>query len=142
MSKKVILLIVLGLTLLYPIISLIGITNAFDALVLESVRVKILNFQLSIWISWIIFASVAVFYKWTRQKNVFFWITYIFLVIGFGIFGIYYQKMVNIFNVPTLFIDTYTLGLIVILQNIITALVLTVFLHACVWWFTRRWHRR
>ncbi|HET8753516.1 MAG TPA: hypothetical protein VFM59_04075 [Salinimicrobium sp.] len=142
MSKRAVLLVILGVVLIYPLISFIGMNNAFHTPVLEGIQKEILNYQLSIWICWLIFAGVAVFYKWKRHNNLFFLITYVFLIIGFGIFGLYYQKMIEMFDIPSMFKDTYILGLLVILQNLITSVVLTIFLQVCVWWFTRSWHRR
>lgn len=142
MSKRTILFLILGLLLIYPLISFAGLFQAFDTSKIDVVQGKIRNYQLSIWISWIIFASVAVYYKWITEKNLFFSITYGFLVIGFGIFGIYFQKMVNSFNLASTFEDHYTWGILAILQNLVVAVVLTVFLQISVWWFTRRFHRR
>ena len=103
---------------------------------------QLFNFQRSIWISWLILVSLAIYYKWTRKRNLLFYLTYAFLFVAFAVFGIYVQKLVNVFEVPSNFEDSYTLGVFSAFQNILVSGVLTGFLQAAVWWFTRRWHRR
>lgn len=143
MEKKTWLLILLLLILIYPAFSLVQLENAFsDAAVLEAVQDELNNYRLSIWISWIVFAVVSVYYKWTREDNLFFYSTYIFLLIAFTFFGYYTQHLVNTFEMPTRFNDKYSLGVFTAIQNLFAPALLTIFLQLAVWWFTRKFHRR
>ncbi len=142
MEKKTLLLIILLLTLLYPIFSLVQLEQAFsNAPVLETVQDELNNYRLSIWISWIVFAVVSVYYKWTRKENFFFNSTYIFLLVAFTFFGYYTQQLVNTFEISTPFNDKYSLGVFTAIQNLFASAVLTIFLQLAVWWFTRKFHR-
>jgi len=142
LEKKTLLLIILLLTLLYPIFSLVQLEQAFsNAPVLETVQDELNNYRLSIWISWIVFAVVSVYYKWTRKENFFFNSTYIFLLVAFTFFGYYTQQLVNTFEISTPFNDKYSLGVFTAIQNLFASAVLTIFLQLAVWWFTRKFHR-
>lgn len=142
MGKKGILRAVVILVLLYPAFMMFIAANSMDAGKTQSAREGILNFQISIWISWIFLVATAVYYKWTQKQNFFFYFTYGFLFVGFAIFGYLHQSLVNIHDLPSPFKDGYTLGILVFFQNLVVSSILTGFLQAAVWWFTRRWHRR
>lgn len=142
MEKKTILIIILLLILIYPIFSFVQLElNLSDELSLETAEELLDNFRLSIWISWIVFAVVSVYYKWTREENLFFNSTYIFLLIAFAFFGYSVQNMVSTFDLPTRFDDNYSLGVFTAIQNLFAPVTLTIFLQLAVWWFTRRFHR-
>src|SRR5690606_9408008 len=106
------------------------------------VEEKLVNYQISIWISWIFMVTAAIFFKWGLKRNLLFTATYGFLFLAFSMFGIYTQLIVNLFEIPTSLEDNYTLGVFTAVQNIIVSAVLTGSLQAGVWWFTRRWHRK
>lgn len=143
MKKKTFLILLFLLVLIYPVITLFLLQDGFNRILdLEELQHRIRDYQISLWISWIIWASISVYYKWIQKLNFFFYLTYGVLLPGFVIFGIFYQKMVLQFQLPSRFSDTYTLGVLASLQNIITIAVLTGILQASVWWFTRRWHRK
>ena len=139
MGKKGLLLMLFGFILVYPLISLFQLDRVIsDATDLNLVGKKLVNYQVSIWISWILLAVLGIYYKWTKKRNLFFTLTYGFLFIAFSIFGTYTQFMVNVFEIPSSFEDGYTLGIFTAVQNIIVSAVLTGFLHAGVWWFHGR----
>ena len=142
MQKKNVLWIIAILVLIYPIFALFNATEALGTTTVKGAENQVLNYQVSIWITWVVLVSLAVYYKWTRKKNIFFFFIYAFLVVGFGIFGYLTQNLILAYDLPSQFSDTYTFGLLIALQNIVTSAVLTGFLQAAVWWFTRRWHRR
>lgn len=143
MGRKGILLLLFGLILVYPLVTLFQLNQSVsDRNELHLVENKLLNYQISIWISWIFLVSLGVYYKWTRSRNLFFTLTYGFLFLAFSIFGTYTQMTVNIYQIPSSIEDDYTLGVFTAVQNIIVSAVLTGSLQAGVWWFTRRWHRR
>lgn len=136
------LIIILLLIIIYPIFSFVLLEQTLsDEPSLEATQDQIYNFRLSIWISWIVFAVVSVYYKWTREENLFFNSTYIFLLIAFSFFGYSIQNMTNIFDLPTRFDDNYSLGVFTAIQNLLAPAVLTIFLQLAVWWFTRKFHR-
>lgn len=136
------LVILVLLVLLYPAYMLFRAHSVLSFEEVRAVEESILNYQLSIWISWILLASVAVFYKWTDKGNFFFYFTYAFLCMSFALYGYLHQDMINRFNLPSSFSDNYTLGILTAFQNIISSVILTAFLQGAVWWFTRRWYRR
>lgn len=138
MGKKGILLVLFGLILVYPLITLFQLDQSIsDAVDLDLVKKYLLNYQVSIWISWIFFAALGIYHKWTRKRNFFFTLTYGFLFIAFSIFGTYTQIIVNLFEMASTFEDGYTLGIFTAVQGIIVSAVLTGFLQAGVWWFHR-----
>ena len=139
MNKKGIFLFVSGFVLIYPLVMLFQLDQALSTGTdLERVRGKSTSFQISIWISWIVLVGLAVYYKWTAKRNLIFSFTYGFIFICFSIFGTYTQMLVNRFQLPSSFVDDYTLGVFTAVQNIVVSAVLTVFLQAGVWWFTRK----
>lgn len=143
MNKKSILLIISGLVLLYPVFSVFYLKQILEDsadIILTQHRLR--NFQISVWLSWVILVSIAVYFKWTRANNLFFYFTYVFLLIFFGVFGYYAQMTANHLDAPTGFKNNYTFGVLIALQNFVVAIGFTAILQACVWWFTRRWHRR
>lgn len=142
MEKKAVLRALVIIALLYPAYMLFLANAGLSSGEMLAAEQDILEYQISVWISWVFLVSVAVFFKWTEKKNFFFYFTYAFLVIAFGLYGYLYQDFVNTFELPSSFEDRYTLGVLVTLQNLIVSVILTAFLHGGVWWFTRRWHRR
>ncbi len=83
-----------------------------------------------IWILWIVLVSIAVYKKWTRNNDKFFYFTYAYLFIGFAGF-LFFQE-----------IDTASGRYFLIFQNFGIGFGLTIFLQLSVWWFTRKWHRQ
>ena len=143
MKRKTILIILFILLLFYPIYSVFVVEEVMSSgSSIRDAENALVGYQRSIWISWIILVSMAVYYKWIKKKNIIFYITYAFLFVAFAVYGIYVQKLVSDYNVPSNFNDFYTLGVFTALQNILASAILTGFLQAAVWWFTRRWHRR
>lgn len=142
MKKKTLLVIIFLLLLFYPLFSLFQLEQALvPGEIIQEVQAELQSFQRSIWISWVILVALAVYYKWSFKRNLVFYLTYGFLIVAFAVFGIYVQRVVTLFEVPSGFADAYTLGVFSALQNILFSAVLTGFLQAAVWWFTRRWHR-
>lgn len=142
MNKKALLRIIVLITLLYPSYMLFRAEEILVTSPIQNSEDGILSYQISVWISWVVLVSVAVFYKWTEKRNSFFSFVYGFIVVSFAVYGYLYQSFITSYELPSPFKDDYTLGVLMALQNIVIAGVLTGFLHAAVWWFTRRWHRR
>lgn len=142
METKNVLRFITVLVLLYPAFTLFNATEAIGTMGVEEAGREVNNYQISLWITWIVLVSVAVFHRWTRQQNFFFQFTYAFVIVGFGIYGYLGQSLQLAYELPNRFTDSYTFGVLTALQGIVTAVVLTIFLQAGVWWFTRRWHRR
>lgn len=142
MKRKTVLVIIFILLLFYSLYSVFVLDEAIS---LESsireTESALIAFQRSIWITWILLVSMAVYYKWVKKRNFIFYFTYAFLFVAFSVYGIYVQKLVTAYNLPSSFDDSYTLGIFSALQNILMSGILTGFLQAAVWWFTRRWHR-
>lgn len=142
MKKKAVLRFLAILILVYPALMLFKANEVFGISTMGETEKEILNYQISVWISWVVLASTAVYYKWTEKRNSFFYFTYGFLIVAFTVYGFLYQSFITGYNLPSPFSDTYTLGVLAAFQNIIVSGILTVSLQAAVWWFTRRWHRR
>ncbi|WP_029036780.1 hypothetical protein [Salinimicrobium xinjiangense] len=143
MKKKTVLVIIFLLLLVYPLYSVFQLEQVItDGGLAKEAQAELNDLQRSLWISWIILVSIAVYYKWTFKRNLVFYLTYAFLFVAFAVFGIYVQRLVSVYNIPSSFEDSYTLGVFSAFQNIVVSGVLTGFLQAAVWWFTRRWHRR
>src|SRR5690606_37646302 len=66
MGRKGILLLLFGLILVYPLVTLFQLNQSVsDRNELHLVENKLLNYQISIWISWIFLVALGVYYKWT-----------------------------------------------------------------------------
>ncbi len=142
MTKQNILSGILLILLLYPVISFFRIEQVIDnGAGPEIIEQRISQFQLSIWLTWLVMIAAAVSFKWITENNFFFYLIYIFLLVAFGILGYFIQEMINIFEIQTGFGDDYSYGMFTALINFLVAAVLTGFLQVSVWWFTRRWHR-
>lgn len=142
MGKKAILRALVIVMLLYPAYMLFLANTSLNSGNAQVAEEGILNYQISVWLSWVILVSVAVFFKWTEKRNFFFYFTYAYLAVAFAVYGYLHQNLFNNFNLPSSFNDNYTLGVLVAFQNLVMSAILTGFLQAGVWWFTRRWHRR
>ena len=143
MKRRTVLIILFLLLLLYPLYAVFnveeGISSGND---FKAVELDLLGFQRSIWLTWIPLVAMAVYYKWVKKRNFIFYFTYAFLFVAFSVYGVYVQRLVIAYDLPSRFENSYTLAIFSAFQNIIMAGVLTGFLQAAVWWFTRRWHRR
>jgi di/tricarboxylate transporter len=141
--KKTFLVIIFLLLLIYPLYSIFQLEQVISiGGVVKEAQEELNDLQRSIWICWTILVILAVYYKWNFKRNLVFYLTYAFLFVAFVVFGIYVQRLVTVYNIPSSFEDSYTLGVFSAFQNIVVSGVLTGFLQAAVWWFTRRWHRR
>ncbi|MFZ0489628.1 MAG: hypothetical protein WBV11_02620 [Salegentibacter sp.] len=143
MKSKINFLMFLIFPALYPAFSLYKLLQ-LTARKAEVFRLfdALTSFQLSIWICWVFFAAVGVYYKWTRKGNFVFYLTYLFLFIGFALFGFFMQKVMVDYHIKPSFGDVYSRGTLTAILNLGYAVALTAFLQAAVWWFTRKWHRR
>lgn len=142
MNKKTLITGLFMLLLLYPVISVFILSQEFGrGSTVERLSNLLPSYRISLWLCWFVMAGLAVFYKWTTNRNLFFNIIYFFLGIGFGLFGYYSQRIINIFDLTSPFSDSYTLGFLIGIQNFVVPAVLTAFLQIAAWWFTRKWHR-
>ncbi len=142
MTTKRLLLSLFILVLLFPVYVIYRFESLPFETGIEKVRSLQKLMQISLWISWVIVVSIAVYYKWTRKNNLFFLLVYIFIGLGFTLFGHYVDQISTTYKITTSLDEDFPVGIFVAVQNIVTALILTAFLQISVWWFTRRWHRR
>ncbi|NJY63740.1 hypothetical protein HC174_13405 [Salinimicrobium sp. CDJ15-81-2] len=143
MKRKTVLVIIFILLLFYSLYSVFVLEEVISSgSSIREAESALIAFQRSIWITWILLVSMAVYYKWVKKRNFIFYFTYAFLFVAFAVYGIYVQRLVTAYDVPSSFEDSYTLGVFSALQQILMSAILTGFLQAAVWWFTRRWHRR
>ncbi|HSP41149.1 MAG TPA: hypothetical protein VLN46_06930 [Gillisia sp.] len=142
MNKRLLLLGILIFSLLIPGLYILHLEGVFlDGSTQEEISRAISGYRLRVWLSWVIMIIIAIYNKWTTGSNNFFKMIYFLLIFIFSIEGVYIQRMVNMFDIPTNFQDTYSYGIFITSINIITAAALTAFLQLGVWWFTRKWHR-
>tara|TARA_R100000789_G_C2945986_1_gene133577 strand:- start:127 stop:501 length:375 start_codon:yes stop_codon:yes gene_type:complete len=123
MKFKQILIILFLVILIYPIYSVFQL--------FENQEGVFINYQISIWISWILMIAIATVYKWRSKKNMFFYWIYAVLVIGFAILGFYLEDQ----NV------NYRMANFVAIKNFLMAMGFTLFIQVSIWWFSRKWHR-
>lgn len=143
MNKKLILLGILVLSLLIPGLYLLHLESVFNNGSSQDEVVRALTgYRLRVWLSWVIMVIVAIYHKWTTESNLFFKMIYLFMILAFGVEGIYIQRLVNRFEVLTTFQDSNTYGILMTVINLIMITAITAFLHIGVWWFTRKWHRK
>jgi len=132
-------LIILIITIMYPLWQLLKMHTAF--IEGNEIEAVVNNYRISIWLCWVVFAAIAVSYKWTKKNNFFFTATYAFIIAALIPYGYYYNKLLGTLDVTTSFKDSHTAGVLVAVQNGVVLIALTVFLQVCVWWFTQRQHR-
>lgn len=143
MSKKIYFIILFLLLIIYPVFTLFNLEQVrVDFGNLEIFQEKLTHYQVSIWVTWVIMVAMAVYFKWTTEKNLFFYFIYTYLSIAYIIFGWYFLQMIRNYEIETGFTDDHTLVVLKTAQNLFVSVILTAFLQAAVWWFTRRWHRR
>lgn len=142
MKRRRLLLLTLVI-LVYPVYKAIdaGLILFGEEEEVAAVTQSITAFQLSIWILWVILVSISVYFKWIAKRNLFFYITYGLIILGFGLYGFYTQKAVNLYDLPSRFEDRYTLGVFMALQQVAVAGILTFFIQFSVWIFKSKWHR-
>lgn len=143
MTRKNLLLLIFLIILIYPgywiyrLLVLIPVAETAGEM-----RADVTRFQLSLWLTWVGMVIISIIFKWIEKNNLFFKLTYIFLVIGFGAFGYFTQRVVTLFENSTRFSDSYTLGVFTAIQHLALAVVLTMFLQIAVRIFQTKWHRR
>lgn len=139
-NKTFLLLIVLAVGV-YPVFMLGYALSSLGPEQAELAEKAIVDYQISVWLAWMIYTGIAVYYKWNRKRNRFFYFTYGFLILAFGAYGYVFQDYFNTYGIDDGFRDSYTLGVLTALERIGMSALLTGMLQAAVWWFTRRWHR-
>ena len=143
MDKQKLYIIITALGLLYPLLMLFNLSGTFsEAVQAEAVGRALQSYLASVWIVWVVITILAVQFKWTTGRNLFFFVVYGIILVGFMIYGYYAQRMVTVFELPNSFEDNHSFGIFAFLQNSVSAGILTGLLKVGVWWFTRRWHRR
>jgi len=142
MNNRLFLLGIMILSLLIPGLYILNLESVFNnGSAQEEVGKAISGYSLRVWLSWIIMIIVAIHNKWITGSNNFFKMIYFIIVFSFGIEGIYLQRMVNMYELPTNFQDSFSYGIFFTILHIIMAVGLTAFLQLGVWWFTNKFHR-
>lgn len=142
MGKKALLSLIALVVILYPGFMLVQALGSVTPEQAGRAEDAILNYQVSVWVTWFVLTALAIYYKWTERRNSFFYLTYGFVLVSFSVFGYLFQHYFNLFGLDDGFRDNYTLGVLTALEQIGMSAVLTGMLQAAVWWFTRRWHRQ
>ena len=135
--------IIYGLSLLYPVISLFRLANAFsDEVAVATTAGNLLDYLASLWVVWVLMVILAIHYKWKTGQNLFFYVIYVYAFVGFVLYGFFAQRMSTVYDLSTTFNDSHSFGFFASLQYLVSVGILTGLLQVGVWWFTRRWHRR
>lgn len=99
------------------------------------------NYQISIWCGWLLITGAGIYLRWTKGVHSIFIINYISVFIAFLLFGYYLNLGVerNLWDIQSVFSEKL---LFIVLKNILLICGMTAFVHAAIWWFSKRWHRR
>ncbi|SHG50198.1 hypothetical protein SAMN05444483_11414 [Salegentibacter echinorum] len=99
------------------------------------------HYQISIWCGWLLLTGASTYLRWTKGIHTLFIITYTSAFIAFLFFGYYLNLGVerNLWDIPNVYDKKL---FFVILKNILLICGMTAFVHAAIWWFSKRWHRR
>ena len=123
----------------YPVIRFILAAEAIEAQeAVFLVQSRILQYLISIWIIWLLFAGLAVYDKWTRRRNLLFYLTYLQLALGFIGMGYLISRMQSVYEQVARANDPFVTALFASLPNLFVGAALTGLLQAAVWWFTRK----
>ena len=123
----------------YPVIRFILAAEAIEGQeAVFLVQSRILQYLISIWIIWLLFAGLAVYDKWTRRRDLLFYLTYQQLALGLiGIGYLIYRKQ-SVYEQVARANDPFVTALFASLPNLFVGAALTGLLQAAVWWFTRK----
>ncbi|HET8736345.1 MAG TPA: hypothetical protein VFM69_07085 [Pricia sp.] len=109
---------------------------------MEGLKLGLTHYLISIWGTWILTVSIAIYYKWTEKKNFFFYMNYSYLVIAFAFFVHYNSQWLHNADLSSQPYGEDMLNLIATAKHLVPILFSTGYLQASVWWFERKWHRR
>lgn len=107
----------------------------------ETVQKAIRNFQISIWIGWLLITVPAIYFRWKYAKHILFIIDYLIVITAFILLGVYINRgaELELWSLADSFKGNITF---MILRNILLICGMTAFVHAAIWWFSKRWHRK
>lgn len=106
----------------------------------EASKQAIQNFQISIWCGWLLITGPAIYFRWKYANHILFILDYLIAISAFIILGVYVNKGTEL--------ELWSLGetfrgniSFMVMRNILLICGMTAFIHAAIWWFSKRWHR-
>ncbi|PKD20370.1 hypothetical protein APR41_13910 [Salegentibacter salinarum] len=107
----------------------------------EAAQQALQNFQISIWCGWLLITGPAIYFRWKAGNHILFIIDYLIAVTAFIIFGVYVNRgaELELWSLGDSFRGNVTF---LVIRNILLICGMTAFIHAAIWWFSKRWHRR
>ncbi|PRX48847.1 hypothetical protein [Salegentibacter salegens] len=107
----------------------------------KAAQQAIQNFQISIWVGWLLITGPAIYVRWKYANHILFIIDYLIAITAFIILGVYVNRgaELELWALGNSFRGNVTFML---LRNILLICGMTAFIHAAIWWFSKRWHRR
>ncbi|MBZ9631290.1 hypothetical protein LB465_10915 [Salegentibacter sp. LM13S] len=107
----------------------------------QVVQQAIQNFQISIWIGWILITGPAIYLRWKYGNQLLFIINYLTVITAFIFLGFYVNRGAEL--------ELWSLGdsfrenvIFMVIMNILLICGMTAFVQAAIWWFSKKWHRR
>lgn len=140
-AKKLISWIVAGLGFVLIVIFLFRLDQSFSEIQdSKIIPVAIKNYHLSIWCGWILITFSAIYASWKKNTHLLFIIDYLIMITAFILLGYYMDKAVT-YNLWTVGTSLQQGVFFMVIKNIILICVMTGFIQASLWWFSKRWHR-
>lgn len=141
-SKKSILFLVFVILMVFPMYFIVLIGEDVRTGNWEMLQPRLVFYLMSIWGAWIFTISIAVYYKWTEKKNLFFYLNYALILLTMGFFMIFNAKLLDHIHTESQIQDKGMLNLIRTGQHLVPLVLATIYLQASVWWFRKKWHRK
>lgn len=141
-TKELILLFFSIMLMSLPIYFIIPMDHSASLAKWGDLGAGMVQYLISLWSCWLFTVALAVYYKWTEKKNLFFVLNYIYLMASLGVFAHYSHQWFKNQDHPGQFHGDGTMALIHTLKNFLPLLGITVYLQLSVWWFGKKWHRR
>jgi len=142
-SSKVLILLFFTLMLMsVPIYFIIPMDYSHTLGNWGKLELRTVHYLISVWGSWAFTVSMAVYYKWTEKKNLFFILNYIFLGLALWVFANYTYELFKNQIHPGQYYGDGAMTLIRTLKNALPLVGITIYLQLSVWWFGKKGHRR
>ncbi|MBZ9652459.1 hypothetical protein [Psychroflexus montanilacus] len=112
-----------------------------DQMTKDEIKISIQNYQISIWIGWIIMTVSAIYRQWKSKNYVLFLIDYVIVITAFIGLGYFLGKGQEL-GLWT-FSNSFTQGIeFNVIRNIFLICFMTGFIQAAIWLFSSKWHRK
>jgi len=141
-SKKLILCLVFSIFMVFPMYFIMLIGEDIRTGNWEVLQSRLVYYLMSIWGTWIFTISIAVYYKWTEKKHLFFYLNHAFILLTMVFFMTFNAKLLDHIHNSSQTQDKEMLNLMRTGQHLALLVFATIYLQASVWWFRKKWHRK